>query len=130
MNWLKRFMAGRYGMDQLSLTMIVFSLALSILSKFISLSILYIVSLVTLVFAYIRIFSRKLGLRYAENNRFLNLIKPLTNFLRLSYRRIRDYKDYRYYRCKECRQMIRVPRGKGRLEITCPRCDIKIIKRT
>jgi predicted RNA-binding Zn-ribbon protein involved in translation (DUF1610 family) len=41
-----------------------------------------------------------------------------------------EKKRYKFFKCPACRQKIRVPKGKGRIEITCPRCGNRFIKKT
>ena len=65
-----------------------------------------------------RMLSKSTYRRYQENRRFLQLID-----------RIKDRKN-RYYKCPKCKQLVRVPRGKGKISITCPRCKEKFVKKT
>ena len=39
-------------------------------------------------------------------------------------------KIYRFYKCPQCRQRVRVPKGKGRICITCPKCRAEFIKKS
>ncbi|MCD7981014.1 MAG: zinc-ribbon domain-containing protein [Clostridiales bacterium] len=39
-------------------------------------------------------------------------------------------KIYKFYMCPHCSQKVRVPKGKGRIEITCPKCRTTFIKTT
>ncbi|MCR4675383.1 MAG: hypothetical protein K5675_10245 [Lachnospiraceae bacterium] len=39
-------------------------------------------------------------------------------------------KIYKFYTCSSCGQKVRVPKGKGKIEITCPKCKNTFIKRT
>ncbi len=130
MNWLKKFMLGRYGMDQLSSTMIFGGLALAILSRVLKVNILNSIALVTILFAYYRTFSRQVNKRYKENMKFLQLVGPLRGKLKGLTRRFRDRKDYKYFKCASCGQLVRVPKGKGKLVITCPKCKMKFSRRT
>lgn len=130
MNWLRKFMVGRYGMDQLSLTMVLVSLGLTVLSRITKINLFYTISLATIIFAYYRVFSRNVGKRYAENNKFLRLTRPISKKLRNIALRIKGSKDYKYFKCGACNQLIRVPRKKGKISITCPKCQKKMIRRT
>lgn len=71
-----------------------------------------------LIWALFRSFSRNTYKRYEENRRF-----------GLFFDRLKD-RQYRYYKCPKCRQSVRVPRGKGKISITCPRCREKFIRKT
>ena len=118
-----RFMQGRYGTDKLNLTLLFTGLAFSILSfvfnRYITLNIVFtLISYAFLIVALFRCFSRNVYKRYRENRKFL-----------MFFQRFRD-RQHRYYDCPRCRQQIRVPRGKGKISITCPKCKEKFIKKT
>jgi len=68
--------------------------------------------------AIFRSFSRKTYLRYQENRKFLMLLDQIKD------------REHRYYDCPRCRQPVRVPRGKGKIAITCPKCREKFVKKT
>ena len=123
MNWLRRAMYGRYGSDQLSIFLMVLYVLLSLLSGIFSSGILYYVSLVPIVFCVYRMISRNIYKRREENARFLELIGPLTRWFRLR-RMIHRDKEHRYFKCPNCGQQLRVPRGKGKVQITCRSCGV------
>ena len=118
----RRFMAGRYGTDKLSMTMLVVSLVLSVIGSFIKLPVLNLVltavSYILMFWAIFRSFSRNTYKRYQENRKFLQF-----------FDRLKD-RDHRYYDCPNCHQPVRVPRGKGKIAITCPRCRERFVRRT
>ena len=130
-NAIKRFMYGRYGSDQLNMALlggaVVLSLVNSVLSLFLYESsvftaivspILYVLMLGLLGLNLFRCFSRNIYKRRQENRRFLNF-----------FTRLKD-RQHRYFRCPGCKQRVRVPRGKGKLSIRCPKCGNKFIKKT
>jgi hypothetical protein len=121
--WLQRFMAGRYGTDKLNTTILGVGVALCILSLFFGwvplvALIMTTLSYVLMVWAIFRSLSRNTYKRYRENRRYLMLLD-----------RIKD-RQHRYYDCPKCRQPVRVPRGKGKIAITCPKCREKFIRKT
>ena len=121
LNMLRRFMAGRYGHDRLNLTMLVVGCVLCFVQIFVPSGIgvvLTILSEALLILSLFRCFSRSTYKRYNENRKFLLLID-----------RIKD-RTHRYYACPKCRQTVRVPKGKGKIAITCPKCREKFIKKT
>lgn len=130
MNWLKRFMIGRYGVDQLSTALVIVSIIFSILSRFFNSSILNILNMVLLIAIFYRVLSRDVSRRYQENLKFLNIWGPIGNKIGRRINLIRGLRDYRYYKCSGCGQRLRVPRGKGRISITCPKCKVTMIKRS
>lgn len=127
MNRIQRFfyeyMRGRNGMDTLNKVLFVVVLILDLLSIITRLRILYSLFIVTAVFFFYRFMSRNLHARQRENARFLKFIR----FNKMKY----DTRDeYRYFKCKGCKRKIRVPKGKGRIEVTCPVCGYKKIHKT
>lgn len=119
---IRQFMTGRYGTDKLSLTLLVVAMVLSILSSFMGTSllnpVLTLLSYVLMFWALFRVFSRKTYARYEENRKFLRFFDQLKD------------RTHRYFSCPKCRQTVRVPRGKGKIAITCPRCKERFIKKT
>jgi hypothetical protein len=119
---LRRFMEGRYGMDKLNMVMLWTGVIASLLSTLIPVPpfnlILWGVSYVLMFVSIFRILSRNTYKRYQENRKFLQFFDRLED------------RDHRYYDCPKCRQMVRVPRGKGKISITCPRCREKFVKKT
>lgn len=122
MNRLRRFMQGRYGNDALNRTMIWVSLIISVVGLFIrhpvTNKILFTVSYLLLGYTIFRMLSRNTYKRYLENRRYLRF-----------WERLRD-RDHKHFDCPRCRQPVRVPRGKGKIAITCPRCREKFIRKT
>ena len=76
MNWLRKFMYGRYGVDALSMNIIIFGLLLSIFSSFNRY--FSILSAIVFIYAYYRVFSRNINKRYRENQKFLKIVEPIT----------------------------------------------------
>ncbi len=127
---LERFMAGRYGMDQLSRFIDFVALALLIVSIFVRFPLIFYIAAALIVWSYFRMFSRNIGKRSMENERFLAIWDRLT--ARGQNRRYyqEQRKIYRYFRCPGCRQKVRVPRGKGKICITCPKCRMEFIRKS
>ena len=118
---LNRFMAGRYGQDRLNITLLVVGCVLCFVQMFVPSGVGFVLTILSetlLILSLFRCFSRNTYKRYNENRKFLLMID-----------RIKD-RDHRYYACPKCRQTVRVPRGKGKISITCPKCREKFIKKT
>ena len=132
--WLGRFMAGRYGTDQLNRFLCVATLVLLVVSLFTGGSALgslvCILALACLVWETWRTFSRRIDWRQAENARYLRLTRGLRGRIGDARNRFRQRKDYRFFRCPSCRAVLRVPRGKGKLNITCRQCGERFIRKT
>ena len=120
-NRLQQFMIGRNGADHLALTVFTVSLVLQVIQSFFGGLFLYTLSLVLLIYSFFRMFSRNVEKRRAENSRFLTAVRPLRRRMSTLRARAKD-KDHRYFRCPNCKQQMRVPRGKGRIRVTCRAC--------
>ena len=119
---IHRFMEGRYGTDKLNMAILAVGFILCLLAIFLPFRVLdfvfTVLSYVLMFIAIFRMLSRNTYKRYQENRKYLRFVE-----------RIRD-REHRYYDCPRCRQPIRVPRGKGKISITCPKCKEKFIKKT
>ena len=118
--WLRRFMDGRYGTDKLNMALLWTSVIIMIISLFLPSfhMVASILAYVLMIVAIWRALSRNTYKRYQENRKFLSLLD-----------RIKDRK-HRYFSCPQCRQTVRVPRGKGKIAITCPKCREKFIRKS
>lgn len=130
MDFLRRFMAGRYGSDQLNHALLLLGLVLIIIEWISGWKWLGIFILALLFLCYFRIFSRNIQARYAENQWFLRRWRPVSNRLRNMILRFRDRKTHRYFKCPQCKQRLRVPRGRGKINITCPHCHHQFIRKS
>ena len=119
--WLSRFMAGRYGGDQLNLFLIALYLVLYVVFLFTRLLALELVGVAALVVSLYRSLSRNLERRRAENTRFLQIFRPLWHRWTGFRARAHD-REHRYFKCPNCGQQMRVPRGKGRITVHCRTC--------
>ena len=126
----RRFRAGRYGTDALNQFLSVVSVVLLLVSLVTRLGVFTWLGLAALIYCYFRTFSRNISRRTEENYKFYNMKERLDGKWKGVQRRWADRKTYRYYRCPKCRQMLRVPKGRGRIEISCPRCGTQFIKKS
>lgn len=129
-NWFRRVMMGRYGVDQLTWVLLGFAVVLTICSGIFHSSVFSILSWVVLIYGYFRIFSRNIYARQKENQGMLRAWYKLKNGPATSKKHAADRKVYRFYSCPNCKQKLRVPRGKGKISITCPKCNTSFIKKT
>jgi len=116
---LRRMMAGRNGVDKLAWFECILGLALNLIGSFSGLEVFMFLAYIPLVLAIFRIFSRDTSRRYEENLRFEQFLQ-----------RIKGMKQYRYFKCPACKTRVRVPRGKGKIRITCPSCRERFEKKT
>ena len=125
-----RFMAGRYGTDQLSRFLSYAALALIIINFIVKSSILWYAAVILIVFQYYRTFSRQIEKRRRENAWYLRKTYAITNGFKNWRERQRQRKDYVFFRCPACKSMLRVPRGKGKIRVTCRKCGNVFERRT
>ena len=128
---IARFMYGRNGSDQLNMALLAAYLLIWVVQIifgriFAVRMALELASVLLAVMVLFRTFSKNLNKRRAENARFLNWWYPVKNRISGAQQRRRD-KEHRYFTCKKCKTICRVPAGKGKIEITCPKCGEKII---
>lgn len=129
MNFLQRMMYGRYGSDPLSLFLIALYLLLYLLSTLLSSSILSLISTAVALWSIFRMFSRRTDRRRAENAKFMTVAGPAIRWVKFRRTICRD-KEHRYFKCPNCGQQLRVPRGKGKLNITCRNCGVTFDEKT
>ncbi len=115
---LRRFLVGRYGMDQLNMLLLYANLALAIIVLFTGSLWLNLLTYIPLGIIIFRMLSKNIPARHQENRRYLQFRD-----------RLKD-RNNRYFRCPKCKQMVRVPRGKGKIAIICPRCRERFVKKT
>lgn len=127
---LRRFMVGRYGTDALNQFLSIVSLAFLVLALFTRIGILYWIGLGLLIYQYFRMFSRNISARTAENYKFYTLKNNFNSWRRQQKSQWDNRRLYHYYRCPQCHQKLRVPRGRGRIQITCPKCGTQFIKKS
>jgi len=126
----RRFMAGRYGNDSLNQFLCIASLACLVIAMISDTRLFYYGGLALLIYSYFRMFSRNISARTAENYKFYNLKQTAAGWLNSQKSRWAGRKQYRYYACPQCKQKLRVPRGRGRIQISCPRCGNQFIKKS
>lgn len=119
---MNHFMQGRYGMDDLGRFSMIVILVLMVLSVIFQSSVMNFLVCVGIVWVYFRVFSRNIAGRYAENQKFLEL----KNRSRVQ----NGDKTVRIFKCPTCGQKVRVPKGKGKISIHCPKCNTDFIKRS
>ncbi len=129
-NFFQRLMFGRYGADALNNAMLVLCLVLMILSRVLRAGWLDLLSIAVLVVCYLRVFSRNINARYQENQKFLAAVQPVRKWFGGMKQRFRDRKTHRYFTCPSCGMTLRVPKGKGKINISCPKCRTQFIKKT
>ena len=127
-DYLQNFMRGRYGIDQMSQMLFIIALVCIVLAMFSGNVLLEFLGIAVFIYADYRALSRNISARRAENARYEQMVRDLKEKIHPSG----ADKPHRVFICpnKSCGQKIRVPKGKGKIEITCPKCGEKFVKRT
>ena len=123
-------MTGRYGVDQLSRLYLVLTLVLLVLSMITKLPIFYGLAIILLIYMYYRMFSKNTTKMYAQNQKYLNMRYQIVVKWNNAKKHFAQRKEYRFYRCPKCHQKVRVPRGKGKICITCPKCKMEFVRKS
>ena len=130
MNLIQRFFYGRYGCwDALNLFLAGLSLVLYVADLFLPPGVLFSLLPLPLLALLSRLPPRNPARRRAENARFMVVAGPVVRWVKLR-RTIHRDKEHRYFKCPNCGQQLRVPRGKGRITVTCRNCGVSFEEKT
>lgn len=129
-NRLIRFMYGRNGFDDLARACNMAAILLILFSIFVNSPVVHFLWLLVFSYSVFRVYSKNIQKRYSENQKFLSMTQGVRRYVKLLKLQWRDRSVSRYYICKSCGQQIRVPKGKGKIEIRCPKCGERFIKKT
>jgi len=129
-NWLRNFMMGRYGVDQLYLATMIAALCLSILASATGWGAIHLVSYALLIYAILRFLSRNITKRRRENDVFLRYWWPVKRGISGYIKRLKSSREYKFFKCPACSSRLRVPKHKGRIQITCPKCGERFERKT
>lgn len=124
-NGFRSFMSGRYGTDQLGLTLLICGVVLSLISGIAGLKILYYLGLAMYIWELVRMFSRNVEKRRGENQKFMELRRNFKTNVRQFFVRLKNSRQYKYFRCPQCRSRLRLPRKVGEVTVTCSKCQNK-----
>lgn len=122
-DWFRNFMLGRYGSDKLNVFLLIAGVVLMLLGSILGrwsgwAAVFTLLGYAAVIWCIFRMYSRNIQARRRENAAFLNFFAHLKD------------KEHRYFRCPKCRQTVRVPRGRGKINIRCPKCGERFIKNT
>lgn len=129
-NKFYQFMQGRYGNDQLNNGLLICGTLLVLISAITRWKVLLFVGYIPLVLSVFRSYSKDFSRRSQENYTFLRYWNQVVSLYLKKKRQLFERKNYKFYCCPQCKQTIRVPRGKGKIGITCPKCRTEFVKRT
>lgn len=124
--WITNIMRGRYGTDNLNKFLCTLSLILIVVNLFAHVRIIHTVIVLLLIVIYCRMFSRNFNKRYQENQKYLQIV---SKFRKSSAGGVGKSNTHKILRCPGCGEKLRVPKGVGKINISCPHCNTKFIKK-
>ncbi len=130
---LQRFMAGRYGIDRLwRFLFIVYFIILiiaNIVFRFSKLSYyaLFVMANALMIFAIFRVFSKNIDARRSENESYLRFVGKIKQRNKLIKDRWQQRKTHKFVKCKKCKRVLRVPKHRGKINVTCPHCKNQFV---
>lgn len=125
-----RFMQNRYGIDDLSKFMMGLTFVLAVVNLFVRNNMISAIIWIIIILIYFRMFSKNRYKRYQENQIFLKYMGPIQNKIKKEINLMKLRKEYHIYTCPTCKQKIKIPRGKGKIAVRCPKCRTEFIKKS
>ncbi|MDO4521992.1 MAG: hypothetical protein Q4B57_02455 [Eubacteriales bacterium] len=122
---LEEFMRGRYGIDQFCQFLMITALVMLVLGSLFRMGVFHFLAIAALGYLYFRALSRNIYRRQAENQRYLAEKERLRFRIQSWKVQLGLRRTHKYFKCKSCGKKLRVPRGKGKIEVTCPHCGEK-----
>lgn len=129
-DWIRKMMVGRYGVDRFALAIVTVSVLVSLLGQMLEFLLLSALAMILAVWAAYRMLSKNIDQRKKEERIFMAYANNIRSFFTGSIRSLQDSKTHHHYKCPECSQKIRVPKGRGKIAITCPKCHTEFVKKS
>lgn len=127
---IKEFFKGRYGQDQFGSFLLILAV-ISMLIRIISKSYIFnVLTLAILIYANYRVMSKNIYARSSENMKYMDYKNSIVRYFTWKYLSIFGKDGYKYIKCQTCNQELKVPKNKGKIKISCPKCNSKIVTRT
>lgn len=120
-NWMQ----GRNGVDEIVTLTLWIALIVIVINLFARNMVVSLIAVALLAYAWFRMSSKDIEKRRDENQHFLSIVGPFGNWLRDPHRAFTEARTYKHFQCPNCGQHVRVPRGKGKVRVTCPKCHTK-----
>ena len=132
----QRFMTGRYGIDKLWNALLIFYLISVILANAvyryskIAYAAFLVLSTAILIFALYRVFSKNIEMRRDENESWLKFTGKIKQKAMFQKNKWNQRKTHKFIKCKKCKKTLRLPKHKGKINVTCPHCKNQFIINT
>ena len=127
---IRNYMQGRYGFDALSKAMVIGALIFAVISNIPYLYFCYFLFIIFAVLAYARCISKNFGKRQNELYKYFEIKNKFEKYLNLRKKIWSERKTHRYFKCTKCKAVLRVPKGKGKIEVKCRVCGEKSIRKS
>lgn len=127
---LYRFLYGRYGADEFSRFLLILSGVLFVLYLLSGIEIFYLAFMMSIIYNCFRVYSKNTYKRQQELYAYLDFRKKVNSKITLHKRMWNERKTHRFFSCPGCKTVVRVPKGRGKIEITCPKCHNNFIKKS
>lgn len=122
---MSNWMQGRNGVDEIVTLLLWIALVVIIVNIFARTMVLSLITIALLGYAWFRMSSKNIEARRDENQHFLSIVGPFGAWLRNPKAAFTEARTYKHFQCPNCGQHVRVPRGKGKVRVTCPKCHTK-----
>lgn len=132
-NWkyrMAQWMMGRYGVDSFMRALVVFACVLIVINFFVNSGIISTLSFAIMIYALFRCYSKNIPARRRELEAFERVMKKPKAWWRLTNKRYENRHTTIYFKCKGCGAMLNIPKGKGKLRVTCPKCGTVVEKKS
>ena len=128
-NRFRNILVGRNGVDALSVALMITGAVVTLILSFVRVRYIGLITYIPYILALLRIFSTNIEKRRKENEAFLRYITPWVQYVQKKLRQKQDT-THKYYNCPGCNRTLRVPKGRGKIKISCPHCSREFTKRT
>lgn len=129
-NTLYKIMYGRYGSDEFSKFLLIFSIILFFVSSLFDSKVIYVIAMLLAIYNIFRCYSKDFAKRRQERDLYIFYKNKFASKTSLQRRKWRERKTHSFFACPNCGTIVRVPKGRGKIEITCPKCNTSFIKKT
>ena len=125
---IQSFFINRNGADDFSKFLTIASLVFLLLGRFQSFFTAF--GFAVMIFCLFRMLSRNLYKRSTENDAYLKMRNDISKWFVQKKHRLQQQKTHRFFKCPSCKQVLRVPKGKGKIAITCSKCHEEFIRKS
>ena len=130
---VSQFFVGRNGLDLLNKIVFAAAVILWIASRFVSGgrgTLLIYLFLFAAGVAIFRSLSRNIERRQEENRRLTAWVNRFRGRSETFNNRKEQWMEYKVFKCPSCGMKMRVPRGEGKIRVTCRQCGAVFEKKS